>query len=212
MLRNTRFTRRHLAASTAGVLLVVGGTGAAVAATSGSSPAEESQAVIAAAADDLGITSAKLTAALKSAMVERIDEAVAAGTLTEARATELKQRIAAGDVPLVGIGGGAGHHGGRGDGDRFRFGGMEAAASYLGVTEEALRTARGEDKSLATLAQEQGKTVDGLVDAMVAAATTELATAVQAGDLTDADRDAIVATLEDRITEHVNRAGHPPRP
>ena len=41
----------------------------------------------------------------------------------------------------------------------------------------------------------------------MAAATEDLDAAVEAGRLTDAQRDDIVATLEERVTELVNRTG-----
>jgi hypothetical protein len=141
----------------------------------------------------------ELTAAIKAALKARVDAAVAAGRLTEAQATELKARIDSDDVPLFGLGrGGPGH-------DHFgHFGGLDAAASYLGVTEAALRTQLSQGETLADVAKAKGKSVDGLVDAMVAAAKQDLQQAVADGRLTDARRDEIVATLEERITAMVN--------
>ena len=99
----------------------------------------------------------------------------------------------------------------RGDGPGFgpigHFGGLAAAADYLGLTADELRTELDADSSLADVAEAEGKSVDGLVDAIVAAATEDLAAAVEAGRLTDAQRDDIVATLEERVTELVNRTG-----
>jgi len=81
---------------------------------------------------------------------------------------------------------------------------MQAAATYLGMTEAELHAAQDSGKTLAAIAKEKGKSVDGLVDAMVAAATKQINAAVTAGKLTDAQRDQILADLEGRITEHVN--------
>ena len=121
----------------------------------------------------------------------------------------MKERIAAGEVPLVGIGG-PGPRGGHGF---VHFGGLEAAADYLGLSDEELREELFAGSSLADVAEEQGVSVDGLVDAIVTAATEDLGDAVAAGRLTDAQRDEIVATLEARVTEMVNRTGpgHPDR-
>ena len=58
--------------------------------------------MIAAAADDLGVSADGLTDALEAALAARVDAAVAAGRLTEAQGAELKERIAAGEMPLVG--------------------------------------------------------------------------------------------------------------
>ena len=70
----------------------VAGGGAAIAADRlGSS--NDNQAIVNDAAKQLGVTPSALTAALKKALENRIDAAVAAGQLTKAQGDELKQRI-----------------------------------------------------------------------------------------------------------------------
>ena len=87
------------------------------------------------AAKQLGIDASKLNAALKQALENRVDAAVAAGRITKTQGDEMKARIAAGDVPLVGLGPGGGlHRGGH------HFADLDAAASYLGITEAELKT------------------------------------------------------------------------
>src|SRR6266511_3920409 len=81
--------RRKLVAGAAAALAVAGG-GVAVGATAFGSPKEESQAVIADAAKQLGIEPAKLSAALKQALENRVDAAVAAGRITKAQGDPLK--------------------------------------------------------------------------------------------------------------------------
>src|SRR5829696_248883 len=125
----------------AGVAVVVGavfvGAGGAVAAGKLISPGERSQAVVDDAAKQLGVEPAKLTAALEKALENQIDADVAAGRITKEHGEAMKARIEAGDYPLLDVGprfGGFGHgfHG------HVGFGGLDAAASYLGVTEEQL--------------------------------------------------------------------------
>jgi hypothetical protein len=183
------------AAAVASIAAVAGG-GAAVAATALGSPEEESKAIVDDAAKQLGVTPAQLTAALKQALENRVDAAVAAGRLTQAQADALKADIEAGDVPLLGFGGGHEVHG--------HVFGLDAAATYLGLTQDELRTALESGKSLAQVAQDEGKSVDGLVDALVAAAKERLDADVAAGRLTDAQRQSMLADLQDRITELVN--------
>jgi hypothetical protein len=185
-----------LAGGTAALAAVLGG-GAAVAAT-GSSPAEESDAIVADAAEQLGVSAQELDAALTEALKNRVDAAVAAGRLTEAQAAELKERIDAGEVPLVGVGPGHGHHRGH-----HGFVDFEAAASYLGLEEAALRERLRDGETLAEVAAAEGKTAAGLVDALVAAATADLAEKVEAGRITDAQRDAILEDLEPRLEDVV---------
>src|SRR5262245_18996013 len=144
----------------AAALLAAAGGGVAIAA-SDSSPKEENQAIINDAAQQLGISPSKLSDALKKALSDRVDAAVAAGRITKAEGDALKQRIESDEFPLFF---GPQHPGY----DHGAFGGLDAAASYLGITEEQLRTELESGKTLAQVAQARGKSVDGLVDALVA--------------------------------------------
>jgi hypothetical protein len=194
---------RKLIVTGAALLAVVGG-GGAIAATK-LTPKQESQAVVNDAADQLGVTPSALTAALKQALENRVDAAVAAGRLTEAQGNALKQRIQSGDVPLVGLGGGGpGFHHRGGPGQE-----LQAAASYLGMTQAALRSSLENGQTLAQVAKAKGKSVDGLVAALVNAEKAHLAQAVKDGRLTDAQRDSIVSGLKTRVTAMVNGTGGP---
>jgi urease accessory protein UreF len=188
-------TRRTLIAGAVAALAIVGG-GAAFAAQSGGDPNAESKLVLTDAAKLLGVDATKLSSALKQALANRVDAAVKAGQLTEAQGKELKARIQADAFPILGLRGG-GHHG-RG------FHHLEAAATYLGVTEAALRTSLESGKTLAQVAKDKGKSVDGLIAALVADKTKELDAAVAAGRLTKAQRDELAANLKERVTAHVN--------
>ena len=99
-------TKSRIAGATAVAAALIGG-GAAIAADR-LTPTEESDAVVADAAKQLGIDASKLNAALKQALENRVDAAVAAGRITKTQGDEMKARIAAGDVPLVGVGPGGG--------------------------------------------------------------------------------------------------------
>lgn len=173
------------------------GAGAALAADKLLTPKQESQAIIADAANRLGVAPSALSDALKSAFKARIDAAVSDGRLTKTQGDELKARIDSGDVPFFGVPGFRGpRHGG------FRE--LDVAASYLGVTEASLRDSLMSGKSLAQVAKEKNKSVDGLVDAIVAEKKKELAAAVAAGRLTDAQRDSIEQDLAARVKALVN--------
>jgi hypothetical protein len=203
-------TRMKFAGATAAVAALVGG-GAAIAADR-LSPTQESDAVVADAAKQLGVDASKLDAALKKALQNRVDAAVAAGEITKAQGDEMKSRIAAGDVPLVGIGPG-GHPGKH---HVHHFADLDAAASYLGITQAALKTSLSDGSTLADIAKEQGKSVDGLKAALVADAKADLAQAVKDGRLTEAQQTELLADLSDRIDGLVNgelglRSDHGPR-
>jgi hypothetical protein len=189
--------RMKVAGATAAVAALVGG-GAAIAADR-LTPKQESDAVVADAAKQLGVDPAKLNAALKQALENRVDAAVGAGRITKAQGDEMKARIAAGEVPLVGVGPGRGFHG-----EGHHFADLGAAASYLGVTEAALETSLNGGSTLADIAKEKGKSVAGLKAALVAAARADLAQAVKDGRLTEAQQTAMLADLSDRIDGLVN--------
>jgi hypothetical protein len=84
------------------------------------------------------------------------------------------------------------------------FGQLDAAASYLGLTEAQLRTQLSSGKTLAQIAKDKNKSVSGLVDAMTASADKQLQAAVSEGRLTKAQADQISKNLEQRITDLVN--------
>ena len=188
-----------LAGGTALLAAAIGG-GAALAADR-MSPAEESDAVVADVAKQLGVPEAKVEAALEEALANRVDAAVEAGRLTEAQGEELKERLRSGDFPLVGLGPGRGLHGG----GHHLLGGLDAAADYLGLTEAELHEQLRDGSSLAEIARAEGKSVDGLVAALVKSAKAELADAVKDGRLTDAQRDELEAGLNDRVEALVER-------
>jgi polyhydroxyalkanoate synthesis regulator phasin len=193
--------RRKVIAGVAAAV-AVGGAGAGVAATklTTSSPSEESKAIVEDAAKTLGVEPSKLTAALKQAFEDRIDAAVAAGRLTKEQGAELKQRIESGDFPLFGPP--AFGHGF--DAPHPFFHGLDAAASYLGLTEPQLHSRLENGKTLAEIAKAQGKSVDGLKDAMVKDAKTHLDAAVKAGQLSSAEEQRVLADLQQRIDDLVN--------
>src|SRR6266545_4933296 len=153
-------TRKKLSLGIATLLAAAGG-GVAIAASS-SSPSEENQAVLDDVAKQLGISSGTLSAALKQALSDRVDAAVAAGRLTKEQGDSLKQRINSDSFPLFGgLERGFGHFG--------FFGSFDAAATYLGLTEAQLHSELEGGKTLAQVAQAHGKSVDGLIDALVSA-------------------------------------------
>jgi len=184
----------------AAALLAVTGGGVAVAASQASSPSSESKAVIDDAAKQLGISSSKLSDALTKALSDRVDAAVAAGRITKAEGDAIKQRITSSDFPLFG-----GFH--RGFGQFGFFGRLETAAGYIGITEAQLDTELQGGKSIAQVAKDHNKSVDGLIAAMVADAKTKLDSAVSAGRLTKAQETEMLGVLKDRITSKVNANG-----
>ncbi len=182
--------------------LAVAVTGGAIAATKATSPKAESQAVVNDAAKQLGVQPSELTAALKKALSNRVDAAVKAGRITKAEGDAMKARINSGDAPL--FGGGHRGFGKFGHGPHFRLHGLDAAASYLGLTEAQLRTQLNSGKTLAQVAKARDKSVDGLVDALVKAANEKIDQAVKDGRLTQAQANEIKQGQRERLADFVN--------
>jgi ribosomal protein S4 len=83
-----------------------------------------------------------------------------------------------------------------------------AAADYLGLTPQALREQLRAGKSLAQIATGQGKSADGLEQAILANVKTRLDKAVAAGRISAEQEQAFLDRLESRLDTLVNRTLH----
>jgi hypothetical protein len=82
---------------------------------------------------------------------------------------------------------------------------LSAAATYLGIDTSRLFSDLQSGQTLAQIAKStSGKSVDGLVAAIVAAEKARLAAAVDAGQITQAQADAMSASETARVTSLVN--------
>lgn len=97
------------------------------------------------------------------------------------------------------------HH--RGDGKPS----LEAAASALGTSVDELRAARREGRSLADVARSRDVDPQRVVDAIVADLRNRAAAAVTAGEVTQAQADARLARVEERVAAFVEQVGKPGR-
>ena len=195
-----RFTALLAAALTAIVL----GTGASAAV------AAESPSLADEVAKRLGVTPEQLRAAFKATRTARVDAAVKAGRLTPEQGARLKERITKANG--LGLGARKGFAGKRkAFGDRIAKAarGKGPAATYLGMTRQALFAELKKGKSLAQVARERGKTVEGLVAAVVAPLEKQLAKAVDAKRLTQQRADEILARFTDGTRKLVERQFKP---
>jgi polyhydroxyalkanoate synthesis regulator phasin len=121
-----------------------------------------------------------------------LDSLVADGTLTQAQADAVQGRLKE-VLPD------------RGKGGHLR--GLQAAgadvAAYLGLTGDEIRTALQGGKTLADLAAQEGKTVEGLIDVIVTSETKAIDAAVASGKLTEDRATTIKANLKERTTQMV---------
>ena len=152
-------------------------------------------------AAELGSTRDEVIAAGKAAASAALDAAVAAGDVTEERATAIRERIDAYDGEGCAFGGafklGFGHGMARGflGGDVF-----EAAADALGIESSALIEQLGEATSLEALAGEQGVAYDDVKASILAAVQADLDAAVAEG-MDQARADEVIARLTTWLDE-----------
>lgn len=147
-------------------------------------------------ASELGTTRDGLVAAGKTAANAAIDAAVAAGDITEERATTMRERVAAADgegCAWFGRGGFGGHgRGGHGPGAHLRGGALDAAADALSLETSELREGLRDAGSLEAVATAEGVAYDDVKAAVLAAVQSDLDAAVAAGDITQERADAVL--------------------
>ena len=128
-------------------------------------------------------------------IVEALGPLVDSGTITQAQAEAIAEALAADARGL----GGRGHRGGGHA--------VEAAAEFLGVDADDLKTQLREG---ATLADVAGAQTDALIAELVSQAEERIAQAVEDGRITQDQADEKLAEVEDKITDMVNN-GPPER-
>jgi len=160
----------------------------------------------------------ELSSALKKALKDRVDAAVADKRITKEQGDELKKRIDSDEFPLLagpGLGFGfRGHFGFRDHGFHHHgFPGLSTAAKYLGLSESQLRAKLESGKSLADVAKAQDKSVSGLVSTLRGDLENKLDKAVSEKRLTKAQEARILDGAGKMITAMVNgKLAGPPGP
>jgi hypothetical protein len=221
--------RQKLAGSAVGLALLAG-AGGAYGITSGASSGR--QAFLNDVAKRLNVSPAELESAFRGALADKLAADVKAGRITQAEADRIKKEAQArGGLPFPpppgppGPGARLGPPGPGGPGGPPPFGpprhgphgpigaGLGAAAKYLGLTDAQLRSRLRSGKSLAQVAAEENKPVDGLKSAIEAAVKKDLDQAVADKRLTQAQEDHILSELRGRLDDIVNRkpGDRPPR-
>ena len=135
-----------------------------------------------------------------SAIKEALKGLVTDGTITQQQADRVATTLNDSEALHRGGHGGHGGHGGFGLRGGMALG---TAAEALGITAEELRTALGEGKTLAEIAEAEGVETDALVDDLVAAATERIEQAVTNDRLTRERADELIAALPERVATAV---------
>ena len=232
-----RSVKRNLVIGGA-ALAVAAFAGGAYAATQNSGPTAR-QAFLNDVAKRLHVSPQELSSALNGALRDQIQAAVQNGQLTQAQANALEQRLKQKGTALPAVPFGYFGFGLRGLGPRAQVlppggppgappgafpgkpfplfgvpagpGALDAAATYLGLTNAQLLQQLSSGKSLADVAGAQHKSVSGLEQAMTAAAKTKLDKLVAYKTITAAQEQKLLSRLSARIDEQVNAKGFLPR-
>jgi hypothetical protein len=209
-----RRRKRTIAIGAAAALAAAGG-GAAYAAATGAGT-DHRDAFVRDAAQRLNVTPQRLRSALQGAFLDQLQQAVKDGRLTQAQADRITQRVRANGLPFGGPAGpgplgafGPGPFGGPGGpGPHGPLAlGLDAAATYLGLARADLLRSLQSGETLADVARAQGKPVDGLEQALLAAARAASDRAVADGRLTAAQRDRLLRDLQQHVADLVNGRG-----
>ncbi|GAC1647897.1 MAG: hypothetical protein NVS4B8_20780 [Herpetosiphon sp.] len=146
-----------------------------------------------------------LDTAISTASKDAAAAAVQQGTLTQAQADALNQRVQGGDLGVL-----LDEHEGKGG---FPMMGavqqamVDAAAKTLGITSSELRTQLQSGQTIAQLAQSHNTTEQAVTTAALAAAKGQLDATVKAGTITQAQADAIYSRLQQRGANLFSRHG-----
>lgn len=144
-----------------------------------------------------GKTADALVTAVTAAEKTVLDAENAAGWITDSQETSLLARLTTQITDLVNNGPPV-PPAAKGPGL------LDTASTYLGVSVSDLQADLQSGKSLASVATAQGKSVDGLVAALVAVTQTNLDAQVTAGTITQAQEGTIIAKVTTQLTDLVN--------
>jgi hypothetical protein len=156
-------------------------------------------------AANLGVTPDELEQAFKEAALQGVDEALAAGRITEQQAETMRERIESGD----GLRGAHRRHHQRMHNVRAAI--VESAATAIGITPDDLRAELRAGNSIGGVADAHGVTRDAVKAQITSDATAKLADRVAAGAITQEQADAALAKLTQRLDDILDRthAGGP---
>jgi len=184
------------------VILLVSGLAAGVALAQGGGGGDAQgarQSFAARVAAHLGVTEQQLVDAFKTARLEMLDEAVAAGKISPEEADQIRQRIE--ESKGLGLRPGIGMRHWRA---RALGGIVKSVAETLNMTPREIVQDLRQGQSLAEIAQAKGVSIDTLKSAIVDAAKEKLDQAVADGKLTQDQADKIMTRLTDNIDKIVN--------
>ncbi|MFL6242865.1 MAG: hypothetical protein ACJ73V_07560 [Acidimicrobiia bacterium] len=158
---------------------------------------------VAAVAGEHNVDPATVVNAVVAALNQRIDQAAAEGKVGADRAAKAKEKVP--DVANRFVNETKSKRTGEGRRHRVLGEALNTAAKEIGVSEDDLKQALKDGKSIAQVAKEHDKSADEVVDAIVKKVTSAIAQAVKDGKLDSKKADEIKQKLPDRAKQFVNR-------
>ena len=140
----------------------------------------------------LGVSESKLKDAVTKARLDRVRGLLQDGKITRSQASELERQIKTGRSGMRGM-----HRHGRTLRETMM---VVDAATYLGLTPDALVTRLSQGETPAAVATAQGKTAAGLEAALLTGAKQRVDLAVKSGRLTQQQ----AQVLQSRLAQHVH--------
>lgn len=160
------------------------------------------EAFIARVAEKLGVEPLDLTQAVKDTALERVDEALAAGRITDVQAERMRARINDGKAPIFGVG--AHRRNERRIDVRAAL--IDSAAGALGMRGDELRSELKAGKSVADVAEERGVPLGDVKQQILDEATSRVAQAVENGRMSQDRSDEMIAALAARLDKALQRS------
>lgn len=157
---------------------------------------------VAAVAGEHNVDPAGVVNAVVAALNQRIDQAAAEGKIDADRAAKAKEKVP--DLANRFVNETKSMQG-RGRQRAVLKDTVSAAAKEIGVSENDLKQAHKDGKSIAQVAKEHDKSADDVTNAIVKAATSDIDQAVKDGKLDSTKADQIKKNLPDRAKQLVNR-------
>ena len=185
------------------IVLVGAAAGFVSAQTAGDGPPApgERPNFLARLAENLGISQEELQAAVRQTQLDLVDEALAAGRISEERAAEIRERIESGEGRLF-------PHRAHRAPCRGAYVAREVAELFGVTPQELLEMWQGQ--TLAQVAEANGVSVDGLTAFLMGEVEERAANALAEGKIDQAQADAILARASERIDQLINHEGPPP--
>lgn len=156
-------------------------------------------------AANLNVSPEQFKDALKTTSLQTVDDLVAKGTLTQAQADKIKEKINSGEGPGLGkLLGRIGRHRAEKIRAEFRKEIVTSSATAIGISADDLRSELKGGKSIANVAGEHNVSLDAVKSQITTGVQAKLTQAVADGKIQQARADAAMKRLTDNLDKILN--------